>query len=102
MSQTKFEVLLLRAAEDDLTEIILYIAADRHSAAATLTDKSNQKLAALADNHHLGIVPSEDSLVQLGYRYLTVDNYLIFYIIKAPVIYIHRIIHGAIDYTRVL
>ena len=102
MSHTKYEVRLLRAAEDDLTEIIVYIAADRLTVAIKLTDKFNKKLALLANNPHLGSVPNEDSLVQLGYRYLIVGNYLIFYIIEAPIIYVHRIIHGARNYTKLL
>jgi toxin ParE1/3/4 len=102
MSQTKHDIRLLRAAEDDLTEIVMYVAADRLKAARGLADKFSRKLALLSENPYLGSVPSEDGLVQMGYRYLTVDNYLIFYTIEAPVIYIHRIIHGARDYTRLL
>lgn len=102
MSRTKYEVRLLRVAEDDLTEIVVYIAADRPSAAIKLTGKFNKKLGLLSDNSHLGSVPNEDSLAQLGYRYLVVDNYLIFYVIEAPVIYIHRIIHGARNYLQLL
>jgi toxin ParE1/3/4 len=102
MGQDKYEVRLLRTAEDDLTGIIIYIAADRLTAATKIADKFNKKLALLADNPHLGSVPNEDSLEQLGYRYLVVDNYLIFYILESPIIYIHRIIHGARNYTRLL
>ncbi|MBL7995484.1 type II toxin-antitoxin system RelE/ParE family toxin, partial [bacterium] len=37
-----------------------------------------------------------------GYRYLIVDNYLIFYTIEEETIFVHRIIHGARDYRRLL
>jgi plasmid stabilization system protein ParE len=56
----------------------------------------------LSDNSRLGSLPKEDSLEELGYRYLTLENYLIFYTIDTPVIYIHRIIHGARNYTDLL
>lgn len=102
MSSAKHEVRLLRLAEDDLTEIVLYVAADRPNAAAELTTKFSRKLALLEDNPRIGNVPHEDSLRQLGYRYLLVDNYLVFYVIETPVVYIHRVIHGARDYVKLL
>jgi toxin ParE1/3/4 len=102
MSQTKREVRLLRIAKDDLTEIISYIASDRPAAATNLIDRFDQKLSLLADNPHLGSAPKESSLTSLGYRYLVLDSYLVFYVIEAQTIYVHRIVHGARDYTVLL
>jgi toxin ParE1/3/4 len=102
MSRTKYEVRLLRVAEEDLTDIIVYIAADRPTVAAKLANRFNQKLSVLSDNPRIGSIPKEDSLAQLGYRYLVIENYLIFYVIEDQTIYVHRIIHGARDYTHVL
>jgi toxin ParE1/3/4 len=102
MDPIKHEVKLLRLAEDDLTDIVVYIAADRPIAARKLIDKVNKTLSLLAHNPKLGSMPNEDSLAEMGYRYLTVENYLIFYMIDTPVIYIHRIIHGARNYTTLL
>ena len=100
MSNTKYEIRLLRLAEDDLTEIILYVAADRSSAAVKLMTNFSRKLTLLEDNPLIGNVPHEDSLRQLGYRYLLVENYLVFYIVESSVVYAHRIIHGARDYVK--
>lgn len=102
MSRASHDVRLLRPAEDDLTENVLYVAADRREAAAKLADRFDQKLNLLATNPHLGAIPKEDSLVLLGYRYLVVENYLVFYVVEAQTIYVHRIIHGAIDYTPLI
>lgn len=102
MSHVSYEIRFLRVAEDDLTEIILYIAADRPSAAVKTADHIEQKLKLLSGNPHLGSVPTDDSLAQLGYRYLVVDNYLVFYVIEEEVIYVHRIVHGARDYSQLL
>jgi hypothetical protein len=33
---------------------------------------------------------------------LVVDNYLVFYVIEEEVIYVHRIVHGARDYSQLL
>jgi toxin ParE1/3/4 len=102
MSQSNYELRLLRTAEDDLTEIVLYVAADRPAAAEALADRFAHKIGLLADNPHLGSVPKEDSLVQMGYRYLAVDNNLIFYLVEARVIYVHHVIHRARDYTNLI
>jgi toxin ParE1/3/4 len=85
-------------AEDDFTEIITYIAVDRPSAADALATKIEKNLRLLSENPHLGRVPKEEELARLHYRYLVVENYLIFYEIEGRTIYVHRILHGARNY----
>ncbi|HTK82722.1 MAG TPA: type II toxin-antitoxin system RelE/ParE family toxin [Bacteroidota bacterium] len=98
MSRSKYNIKLLRIAEDDLAEIISYISADRPSAAEALATKIENDLDLLAENPHSGRVPEEEDLVRLHYRYLVVENYLIFYVIEGQTMYVHRILHGARDY----
>ncbi len=86
VSHASYEVRLLRIAEDDLTEIMLYVAADRPTAAVNLADRIEKRLILLADNPHLGSVPIDESLALLGYRYLVIDNYLVFYVIEYRVV----------------
>jgi len=100
VSSAQHEVRLLRLAEEDLSEIISYVTADRPNVAEKLLDRFNTKLVVLATSPHIGHLPHEISLKQLGYRYLVLDNYLIFYVIDGYVIYVHRIIHGAKDYKN--
>ena len=100
MSRPEYDVRLLRVAEDDLTEIVTYIAADRPSAAETVASKIEKNLGNLATHPHLGRIPKEEDLARLGYRYLVVENYLIFYTIEGETIFVHRILHGARDYLR--
>jgi plasmid stabilization system protein ParE len=98
MSRSKYKVKLLRIAEDDLLEIVTYISADRPSAAGALAAKIEKNLNILSRKPHLGRVPKEEELTRLHYRYLVVENYLIFYTIEGQTIYVHRILHGARDY----
>lgn len=98
MSNLQYEIRLLGLAEGDLTGIISYVAADRPNAAEELLSRFNIKLAILANSPRIGHVPNEASLKRFGYRYLVVDNYLVFYVIDEHMIYVHRIIHGARDY----
>ena len=100
MSRLEYDVRLLRVAEDDLIEIVTYVAADRPAAAEVVASKIEKNLAHLAKHPHLGRIPKEEDLARLGYRYLVVDNYLIFYTIEQETIYVHRILHGAQDYLH--
>lgn len=98
MSLSKYSIKLLRIAEDDLLEIITYISADRPTAAEELATKIEKKLNLLSKNPYLGRVLKENELARLNYRYLVVENYIIFYTIEGGTIYVHRILHGARDY----
>lgn len=98
MTRHKYTIRLLRAAEDDFAEIVAYIAADRPSAAETLVAKIEKNLQFLSQNPHIGRIPQEEQLAHLRYRYLVVENYLIFYTMEAHTIYVHRMLHGARDY----
>lgn len=100
MSRPKYTVCLLRIAEDDLSEIISYIAADRPSAAESLATRIEKKLRLLTRNPHLGHIPNEEELARVEYRYMVIENYLAFYTIEGQTIYVHRILHGARDYLN--
>ena len=102
MTQPKNTIRLLRAAEEDLRGIITYIALDNPSAAAALADKIENRLSRLSSYPLLGKIPDEDELANMGYRFLVVQNYLIFYTIEERVIWVHRIIHGARNYMSLL
>lgn len=102
MSKNKFTVRFLSIAEEDFAEIITYIAADNIKAAGNLVDKFEKHLDILSVNPLLGKLPADPDLKVLGYRYLIVDNYLVFYTIEKTTILIHRIIHGARNYKVLL
>lgn len=97
----KCEVRLLRAAEDDLSEAIIYIAQDNPVAAERLLAHIEKNLENLASYPHSGTAPQEPVIAAAGFRYLVVDNYLVFYIVEDDVVFVHRIIHGARDYRRI-
>ena len=60
--------------------------------------KIEKSIEILTYHPYLGKVPREEELASLGYRYLVVQNYLVFYAIERKTIYVHRILHGARDY----
>jgi toxin ParE1/3/4 len=102
MPTYKFQVRLLSVAEEDFTEIISYISADNPNAADSFANKIEKDLELLSENPKLGRVPRDEEIRNLGYRYLIVQNYLIFYTIEERTILIHRILHGARNYRTLL
>ena len=102
MPKPKYRVRLLTAAEQDFKEIIDYILADNATAALSIADKIEANLHYLENNPQLGRIPNDDELLRLGYRYLIVLDYLIFYKIEGSIIYVYRILHGARNYKTLL
>jgi toxin ParE1/3/4 len=102
MPADKYQVRFLKIAEEDFVEIISYIAADNITAAEDLARKIEKNLKSLAANPKLGRMPREEEIRNLGYRYLIVQNYIIFYTIEEKSILIHRILHGARNYKTLL
>jgi addiction module RelE/StbE family toxin len=102
MPNNNYQVRLLTVAEEDLTEIITYIALENPTATNTIADKIEKHLSLLAENPHLGRIPRDKEIKNLGYRYLIVQNYIVFYTIEKNTIWIHRILHSSRDYKTFL
>lgn len=102
MKRSKYTLRFLRAAEDDFQEIITYIALDSPSAAEALAAKIEKSLSNLSIHPWLGKIPNEEELADVGYRFLVVQNYLIFYTVEGRLVWVHRILHGARDYLSLL
>ena len=102
MSATKYQVRLLKIAEEDFTEIISFIGAENIHAANSLANNFEKNLELLSDNPRLGRIPRDEEIRALGYRYLIIQNYIIFYTVEEKTIHIHRIFHGARNYKTLL
>ena len=102
MPTNKFQVRLLKIAEEDFTEIVSFIADENPTAAEAIADKIEKNLELLSENPKLGRIPRDEEIRNLGYRYIIVQSYLIFYTIEERTIFIHRILHGARNYKSLL
>ena len=102
MPTDKFQIRLLKIAEEDFTELIKFIADDNPDAAEATAAKIEKNLELLSDNPYMGRIPRDEEIRNLGYRYLIVQNYIIFYTMEGKTIFIHRILHGARDYKSIL
>jgi toxin ParE1/3/4 len=100
--EKKFQVNLLPQAEEDLQEIIDFIAEERPGVANKMLDKFSQSFSQLAINPESGRRARDKRLYLLGYRYLVVSTYLVFYRMQLKRVFIYRILHGARNYTEIL
>ena len=98
----RFEIRYLSTAENDLDNIFDYIMMDNPSTAVSMLEKFNHSISQLAFNPELGVAPKDDRLKKLGYRILIIGKYLVFYVVKANIVQIRRIIHGARQYSFLL
>lgn len=102
MPTDKYQIRLLRIAEEDLAEIISFIAAENPIAANSIADKIEKNIELLSENPMLGRIPRDEDIKNLSYRYIIVQNYTVFYTIEERTIFIHRILHGTRNYKTLL
>ncbi len=102
MPPRRRSVRLLALAEQDLADISEYIAVDNAPAAERLLSRIEKDLGALATQPLLGRIPRDPDIARLGYRYLIIADYLAFYRLEPSVVIVHRILHGARDYSEIL
>jgi len=102
MKRRSHSVRLLRAAEQDLTEAVMYVMAESPASARALAERIEKQLALLSGQPLMGKTPGDAKLAGMGYRYIVVKNYLVFYTVEENDVLVHRIIHGARDYLNIL
>ena len=90
-------------AEEDLIEIWVNIAGDNVPAADNLLDRFERVFSTLTTMPEMGTVVKGLEKRWLGklMRFFPVDDYIIFYHITDESVHIVRVIHAALDYTRV-
>jgi plasmid stabilization system protein ParE len=98
----RFDIRYLQTAEKDIDDIFTYIMRDKPFAAKNLLKMFDKSISQLSFNPEMGVIPKDERLKNLGYRMLIIDGYLVFYVIKAKIVQIRRIIHGARQYNFLL
>ena len=72
------------------------------SAALRYYDKLTEEIASLSTMPERCPRPRDLALAAKGYRYLIVENYLIFYVVSGGTVQIRRILYGRRDYRALL
>lgn len=89
-------------AEEDLDEILGYVALDDGEAALKLAERIEASLEKLSSFPKLGRLPRDGDLREAGYRYVITGEWLAFYTIEKRTVFVHRILHGRHDYKELL
>lgn len=91
----KYTLRYLPIAVDDLISIFDWIASDSPANAAKFIEKLDRHISSLKIHPLLGRIPRDEKLKNSGYRILTSETYLVFYIIRRKTVEIHRVVHGS-------
>lgn len=97
-----YHLRYLPAAEQDLLDILDYIARDNPAAARAFVNRVERAIGRLARFPRSGRRPRDARLRRRGYRLIVVGDYLVFYVVIRRTVQIRRVIHGARRYDFLL
>jgi addiction module RelE/StbE family toxin len=102
----KYRVDVSEPAENDLRDIVRYIASQLSVpiSATRMMELFEEAMLSLSDMPQRCPLVSDDRLSQMGYRKLIVKNYVVFFSIdeKNKVVDVERILYGRRDWIRFL
>ena len=98
----KYEIRIYSNAKTDLKDIVSYLNTLSPPAALRYYDLIVEKIGSLAEMPERCPFVRDVVLKAKGYRYLNVENYLVFFVIKADVVQIRRILYGKRNYEWLL
>ena len=97
-----YKIRIFPAAQRDLQELVEYLNKLSSDAALRYYDRIVSEIASLSTMPERYPHPRDLPLAAKGYRYLTVKNYLVFYVVSGDIVQIHRILYAKRDYSRLL
>ena len=101
-----YRVDVSEAAENDLYDIVRYIASQFFApvTALQMMELLEEAMASLSEMPQRFSLLNDERLSQMGYRKLTVKNYLVFFFIdeQNKVVDVERILYARRDWLRIL
>lgn len=97
-----YKVRIYPTAKRDLLDIIDYLNTLSPEAALRYYDLLTEQIASLSHLPERCPRPKDLALAAKGYRYLIVENYLVFYVVSGDTVQIRRILYGHRDYRSLL
>ena len=98
----KYEVKIFSTAKQDLLEIIDYLNSLSLQAALRYYDLLIAEIESLSQMPFRCPKPRDIALAARGYRYLIVENYLVFYVVAGDTVQIRRILYAKRNYRSIL
>ena len=97
-----YRILYAEKADEDLTEIYSYIAADSPERATAYLGKMENCILQLQEFPNIGYGGKYPELVKLGIRMLSFEDYLVFYTVNQVegCVHVLRVLHGSVNYRR--
>lgn len=101
-----YQIIITEPAELDIAEATRYIAKELQNPAAanSLLDDIENSIASLKNMPERHAIIKNERLLSLGFRYLAVNNYLVFYIIREDTksVTIERFLHCRRDWNHII
>ena len=101
-----YNIDITQPAENDIKEAVKYIAEKllNPSAAGKLLDDAEHAIFSLNDMPHRHALVKDDDLARLGFRFMPVNNYLVFYVVREEkkTVVIQRFLYGRRDWVTIL
>jgi len=98
----KYKIRIYSHAKTDLKDIVSYLNTLSPQAALRYYDLIVEKIGNLAEMPERSPFVRDVALKAKGYRYLIVESYMVFFVIKADTVQIRRIIYGKRNYEWLL
>lgn len=97
-----YKVLVFPSAQKDLTEIKTYYTNVLKTQSNAIFEKFLEQIKLLKEFPTVYPVHSDPFLRLIQYRVFSIDNYLVFYVIKNDEVQIHRVIFAKRNYIDLL
>jgi len=98
----KYKIRIYSHAKTDLKDIVSYLNTLSPQAAIRYYDLIVEKITSLSEMPERCPFVRDVALKAKGYRYLIVESYIVFFVIKADTVQIRRIIFGRRNYEWLL
>ena len=98
----KYKVKIYPAAQMDLNNIVSYLNTLSPQAAIRYYDLLVEKIGSLVEIPERCPFVRDIALKAKGYRYLIVENYLVFFVVKGDTVQIRRILYNKRQYKGLL
>ena len=101
-----YQIVITKPAENDMKEAAKYIADQLLNPAAVkrLLDDAERVIYSLSEMPQRHALASDDALSRSGIRFVPVNNYLVFYVVREEkkTVVIQRFLYGKRDWINIL
>jgi toxin ParE1/3/4 len=98
----RYKVKILPAAQEDMAEIVDYLNTLSPQAALRYYDLLVERIESLQDMPERCALARDTQLRLRGYRFMAVENYLVFFVIIGDTVQIRRILYERRQYDNLL